>query len=1391
MNLREFTVRRWLSIFGPTSRTQAGAKLNASQLEDRLTPAAPFPEFIDPNPAPGNRFGITVVALNTGNVVITSPFDDAGGVDAGAVYLFNGATGALISTLRGSTAGDGIGSNGVTALSTGNYTVRSPFWDNGAVANVGAVTFGNGITGVNGIVSTSNSLVGSTTDDRIGNFDIVSLTNGNYVVSNRLWDNGTGNGVDAGAVTFGNGKTGIVGAVSPTNSLVGNSKGDIRFGSVKPLANGNYVVVSPEWRNGTTIGAGAVTFGNGTTGISGAISPTNSLVGSTRDDNVGGGFQTLSNGNYVVLSSDWDNGSIEDVGAVTFGNGTTGTIGLVSSANSLVGSTKDDLIGDSVTPLTNGNYVVHSRLWTNGTVENAGAVTFGNGTVGVSGAISVANSYVGAKTLDLIDTRVTPLLFGNYVISSPSWDRGAIVDAGVVILVDGARGLGGVATIGNSLYGSTAGDRVGESVTPLDNGNFVIHSPQWDNGKLSPNAGAATFSRGGRSDSEFNVVGVFGVISSANSLIGSTAGDRVGDFVTPLTNGNYLVTSEFWDNGSVVDAGAATFGNGTTGISGIISSANSLVGTTNNDQVGFDATPLLNGNYVVYSRDWHDGVGVNVGAVTFGNGTTGTFGAVSLANSLVGSTAEDLFGDFSVELLTNGNYVVFSPDWNNGSRVDAGAATFGNGTTGTTGVISSANSLVGSSTDDRVGSTLITALANGNYVVYTPEWDNGALVDAGAVTFGNGRTGVTGPITTQNSVFGLTPNTSLQSLIDENGDFVDSKNGTFFGSFFTEGSGRVRVGSQLDGFAPGTTLPAVNLSVSANTGTEAAGTIITVTVTTSTPVTGDATLTLNVIGTSITANDFRLSNAIITIPNGQTTASVTFTVLDDSEVEPTETAILTISNPSANLALGTVTSQSIAITNPTISNLPPTISAIADQSSTGDVIGPIAFTIGDDMTPVDDLTMFDAISSNTALVPASNIVISGTGANRTVTITPIAGQFGQASITIRVGDSQLVTDETFVVTVSELVSPPPPPVLPPIVPPSTPPVVPPTTPPVVPPTTPPVVPPTTPPVVPPVVLNGPGVITATAERGSSTVNVYNADGTLRLSVNPFGDLAAPLRTATGDFNNDGIEDLVVGTGAGVASRVTVFDGKTQQQIFTFEPYESTFRGGVFVATGDQDNDGFADLVVTPDSGGGPRVRVVRFDSNGGTPFADFFGIDDPNFRGGARAALGDIDGDGQGDLIVAAGIGGGPRVAVYNGSQLGGNGGPKLVNDFFAFEQSLRNGAYVSAGDVNGDGRSDIVFGGGPGGGPRVFVIDGRSLMANGSTSLTPVANFFAGNAESRDGVRVAVKDLDGDQFADIVAGTGTRLTVFTGTAILASSQPVTTLDFTAFPKLGESVFVG
>ena len=131
-------------------------------------------------------------------------------------------------------------------------------------------------------------------------------------------------------------------------------------------------------------------------------------------------------------------------------------------------------------------------------------------------------------------------------------------------------------------------------------------------------------------------------MSAANSLVGSTAGDQIGYCcVTALSNGNYVVTSPYWDNGGVTNAGAATWGNGSTGTSGAVSAANSLVGSTANDQISYwnNTTPLSNGDYVVVNELWDNGATVDAGAMTWGNGIGGTVGPITYDNSVRGTAA--------------------------------------------------------------------------------------------------------------------------------------------------------------------------------------------------------------------------------------------------------------------------------------------------------------------------------------------------------------------------------------------------------------------------------------------------------------------------------------------------------------------------------------------------------------------------------------------------------------------------------------------------------------------------------------------------------------------------------------------------------------------------------
>jgi hypothetical protein len=250
--------------------------------------------------------------------------------------------------------------------------------------------------------------------------------------------------------------------------------------------------------------------------------------------------------------------------------------------------------------------------------------------------------------------------------------------------------------------------------------------------------------------------GSVGVVSASNSLIGTTANDMVGAFVAPLTNGDYVVNSFLWQG----YAGAATWGNGTTGIVGSVSASNSLIGTTANDRTGINIAPLSNGSYVVLSSLWNNGVASSYyGAVTWGGAGGGTIGPVSTSNSLYGTTLNDEIGvagyGGGMIALASGNYVVGSSHWNNGIAGGAfGAVTWGRSVGGTTGPVAAGNSLIGTTPGDSVGSGGVLALADGNYLVQSPNWDNGAITDAGAMTLASGRFRLKGQIQPWNSVLG-------------------------------------------------------------------------------------------------------------------------------------------------------------------------------------------------------------------------------------------------------------------------------------------------------------------------------------------------------------------------------------------------------------------------------------------------------------------------------------------------------------------------------------------------------------------------------------------------------------------------------------------------------------
>jgi hypothetical protein len=298
---------------------------------------------------------------------------------------------------------------------------------------------------------------------------------------------------------------------------------------------------------------------------------------------------------------------------------------------------------------------------------------------------------------------------------------------------------------------------------------------------------------------------------------------------------------------------------------------------------------------------------------------------------------------------------------------------------------------------------------------------------------------------------------------------------------------------------------------------------------------------------------------------------------------------------------------------------------------------------------------------------------------------------------------------------------------------------------------------------------GQTVVSGLDAGGAPEVSVFDL-ATKELQVTSFFAYAPSfgggVRVAVGDVNGDGVADIITGAGPGGGAHVKVFDGNTGAMLHSFLAFDG-FGGGIFVAAGDVNGDGTADIIVGAGGGALPHVKV--FNGNSAQELQSFFAYD-PAFRGGVTVAAGDVNGDGHADVITGTGPGSLAHVKVFAGAS------NELLASFFAFGPSFQGGVFVAAGDVNGDGRADVVAGAGPGAGPHV-----RVFNAAGGSEL---ASFFAFDADFTGGVRVAAGDVSGDGIDDLIVaagpGGGPHVKVFRGdTLALLHSFLATAPTFT------------
>ena len=235
------------------------------------------------------------------------------------------------------------------------------------------------------------------------------------------------------------------------------------------------------------------------------------------------------------------------------------------------------------------------------------------------------------------------------------------------------------------------------------------------------------------------------------------------------------------------------------------------------------------------------------------------------------------------------------------------------------------------------------------------------------------------------------------------------------------------------------------------------------------------------------------------------------------------------------------------------------------------------------------------------------------------------------------------------------------------------------------------------------------------------------------------------RVAAADLNGDGkAEILAVPLGS---SRVSAFGPSGGEPFRTYQAFGGETAGAA-IAAGDLVGTPRPELVAAANTAGGVHVKMI--DAETGTWLASFFPYGAAAAVARPEVAVGDVNGDGRRDIVVAAQFADGTQVRALDsdGSHLG---------SFFVLEPAVVPGASLAVGDLDGDGKAEIVLGGGPttpapwppvanGTDQRVVVYRLNGTLVGGFTAYP---GLFQG------GVRVALADVERNGRPHIITAPG------------------------------------
>lgn len=205
--------------------------------------------------------------------------------------------------------------------------------------------------------------------------------------------------------------------------------------------------------------------------------------------------------------------------------------------------------------------------------------------------------------------------------------------------------------------------------------------------------------------------------------------------------------------------------------------------------------------------------------------------------------------------------------------------------------------------------------------------------------------------------------------------------------------------------------------------------------------------------------------------------------------------------------------------------------------------------------------------------------------------------------------------------------------------------------------------------------------TETVSAGDSSVSILNSAGQLRKVIYPYGDkYKGGISLAVADVTGGNGKEIVTAPENGSYNQIKIYD-YYGILLNTFSAYQSKNKTlGAHVATGDTNGDGKSEIITGAGYRGGPHVKVFNAD---GKTISEFFAYDS-KFRGGVYVASGDIDKDGIAEIATGMGLGGEPIIKTFEPQG-------KKITEWLAYKTSNREGSQVLVSDIDHDGFEEIV----------------------------------------------------------------------------------------------------